>query len=266
MPDRLERPELPELIVALPQCQRDPDFPSAARQAAYAVELRALGTRSVLWAYETEAEAAVGALQRSLDLTVVPVVPNMRAYLRDASDAGVVGAARHRFFRLGPRDQLRIALRHVGRARKVLARDFTTGMLMLVEMELARFRPFRPRRVLLTASVTDLALALDRMALLRDFVGLAERSYGVEAGLATCNYGMLESRLDGCDIRPSWVAAPFNPRGYLMNPSRGACEAVVRRARAPVVATHVEVDGLVERASAMQYVATLGIHAAVIDA
>lgn len=264
--ERAARPDGVELIVALPTCQQDPDFPSAERQRAYAAHLETLGARTVLWTYEPEGEPALTALRARVGFRVLPLIPNMPAYMRNAADHGVVGAARRRFQRLGLRDQLRIALHHAARAPRVLARDFATGLLILVEMELARFRRHAPAGVMLSASVTDLALALGRAELLRDFVRLAERRYGLEAGLATHNYGTLAARLGEWDIRPGVIAAPFNPRGYLMNPSRLACEAANRAGAAPVLATHLEVDGLVSRPAALDYVRSLGIRRAVVEA
>jgi hypothetical protein len=247
---------------SLPQTQRDPEFAAPARQAAYATAIEHLGARAALWMLEPAAEPAVAALAARLSLTVNPVVPNMRAYLRDASDYGVVGAALQRFRRLGLLDQARIAWHNLPRAPRVLGRDFATGVLVMVEMELARFRPFRPAYGVLNASLTDLAVALDRGGLVGDFVRLAERAYGLRPALATYNYGALVERLSAWGVRPAAVLAPFNPRGYLMNPSREACEGLLEKSGIDVIATHVEVDGLVPYPTAVDYLRALGIGSA----
>lgn len=253
------------LAAWLPHGQQDPEFSTSERQAAYAARLAALGIGEAVWMYERDAEAAIRALHARLGLRVSPLVPNMRAYLRDASDYGVVGAALQRFLRLPVHDKARIALHQVPRALHVLRRDFATGVLVMVEMELARFRPYRPASVFLNASVTDLALALDNVRLVREFVRLCERTYGLPAGLATYNYGILVERLGAWGVRPGVIAAPFNPRGYLMNPSQEGCERTVRTSGVPVLATHTEVDGLVAQAEALAYLDGLGIRRAVVD-
>jgi hypothetical protein len=258
------RPDV-ELLGALPRLQKDPAFPTASRQAHYLARLRSLGVRTAVWMFEAETEPAVAALRAAHPFRLVPVVPNMQAYLRDASDHGVVGAAVQRFRRLPPVAQARLALHHATRGLRVLRRDFATGLLILVDMELARLRREAPAGVLLNASVTDLVLALDQPRLLRDFVRLAERTYGIEAGLGTYNYGTLAARLGAYGLRPSLVAAPFNPRGYLMNPSRAACEAAAKSAGSGLLATHVEVDGLVPLPAAFEYVAGVGIARALVD-
>jgi hypothetical protein len=249
----------------LPQTQRDPEFAAPARQAAYAAAIERLGARAALWMLEPAAEASVTALAAGLGLPVNPVVPNMRAYLRDASDYGVVGAALQRFRRLGLADQARIAWHNLPRAPRVLARDFATGVLVMVEMELARFRRFAPAYGVLNASLTDLAVALDRGRLVAEFVRLAERTYGLRSALATYNYGVLVGRLQAWGVRPAAVLAPFNPRGYLMNPSREECERLTKASGIDVIATHVEVDGLVSYPAAVEYLRGVGIETGVAE-
>ncbi len=254
-----------ELVGRLPLVQRDPDLARPERQAAYAAQLEALGIRTLLWPYERAGEAAVAALRARLGLRVDPVVPDMRGYLRDASEFGVVGAALQRFRRLGPLGQARIGWHQLCRAPRVLRRDFATGVLVMVEMDLLRARRYGAGTVFLAASVTDLVVALDHARLAREFVRLAERAYGLQAGLATYNYGTLVERLRAWGVRPGLIAAPFNPRGYLMHPSPDACERAVRACDVPVLATEFEVDGLVARAEALAYLRALGIRRAAVD-
>jgi hypothetical protein len=254
-----------EVLAALPRLQRDPQLLMPERQAACAARLAALEARTVVWLPERESEPAFRAIASRHRVRLLPVVPNMQAYMRDSSEHGVVGAAVARFRRLALPAQVGLALRHASRAPRVAARDFATGLLLLVDMELARLRQLDPTGVLLNPSVTDLVLALDVPALLRDFVRLVERSYGLEAALGTYNYGTLVPRLAAWGIRPGAIAAPFNPRGYLMNPSRSACEATAKGPGPAVVATHLEVDGLVALEGALEYAAGLGIRRAVVD-
>jgi hypothetical protein len=255
----------PELLAWLPPLQRDPGLNASARRDAYAARLAELGTRALLWAYEPEAEATLAHLQQRCGLSLYPVVPNMRAYLRDASDFGVAGAVAQRVRRLTPLAQLRLALRYVPRLREVLARDFVTGLLVLVETELARLQRYRPAAVLLTASVTDLALALGNTRLLAEFLRRIDRGAGLPAGLATYNFGVLAGRIGPASIRPAMIVAPFNPRGYLMNPSREACEAALHAVPAEVIASHLDVDGYVDHPAAFAYLRQTGLRRGIVE-
>lgn len=251
-----------ELLAWLPSCQEDPGFGTAARRDEYATALEEEGLGAAIWMYEPSALPTVTSLHDEMGLTIHPWVPNMRAYLRDASEHGVVGAALQRYFHLPLLDKARIVLHNFRRALGVVRRDFATGLLIMVDMELVRFRRYGAAAAFLNASVTDLVLALDDPRLLREFIRLVRRTYGLEAGLATYNYGVLVERLQAWRVVPDVIVAPFNPRGYLMNPSKERCERALQASQIPVLATHIEVDGLVERQDAIDYIRGLGIHRA----
>lgn len=203
------------------------------------------GVRDALWLYEPEAEPVVSALHRETEVRVHPVVPNMAHYVRDTADRGPIGAALVRFKRLGLADRVRLMVHHALRAPGIVTRDFTTGVLILVEMEAARFRPFSPRYVFLHPSLTDLGLALGNRALAQGFMALAQRALGLTPALMTHNFGLLVSRLAAWGLRAPLVAAPFTPRGYLMSPSKASCEEALRRWRRPVLALRPDVGGRV---------------------
>lgn len=92
-------------------------------------------------------------------LQVFPVIPNVLGYVRDATDHGLVGAGIKHVRALRVADLFAIGLRGVGQIRGVLAREFTAVLSLLIEVEMAAFRPFRPPLVFLHGQVTDLALA-----------------------------------------------------------------------------------------------------------
>src|SRR3972149_2257364 len=127
-----------ELFGWLPSRQADPTIeagpPRGVRQLIDRDHVR-----DALWLYEAEAEATVSALHRGAGLSVHPVVPNMAAYVRDAADRGPIGAVLGRFKRLSLADRAQPFLHHLGRAPGVLAKDFTTGILIPLEMEAVKF-------------------------------------------------------------------------------------------------------------------------------
>lgn len=252
-----------QLLAWLPPLQEDPEFGTSWGQKKCARILEAEGVRDAVWMYEPAVISTVQALHDEIGLRVHPMVPNMRAYLRDASEHGVVGAALLRYRRLVLADKLRIATHHLSRAFKAARRDFATGVLIMADMELVHFRRYGASTAFLNASVTDLVLAMDDPRLIREFLWLSERTYGLEGGLATYNLGVLAERLQAWKIRPAVIAAPFNARGYLMNPSIEECERALDLLQAPVLATHIEVDGLVQRQEAIDYLRDHGIWRAV---
>lgn len=254
-----------ELAAWLPPLQRDPELARGARGEAWARALAAEGVRAVFWTHEPAAEPAVLALRAAAPIALRAVVPDMRAYLREASDHGVLGAALARFRRLPPADRLAVAWRQLPMLRGALARDFATGVRVLADMELVRWGRLEPEWVVLDGSVTDLALALDNPRVVAGFLDLVRGAYRRTAGVATANYAVLVERLAAWGFQPDVVVAPFNPKGYLMHPSRDACERALKESDLEVVATHTEVAGTVPREEALAYLQGLGIRRAVVE-
>ena len=254
-----------EVFAWLPSRQADPSFGAGPPSPGLRRFLEQSGARHALWLYEPEAEAVVGALHRETGVAVHPVVPNMAAYVRDTADRGPIGAALVRFKRLGLADRVRLGLHHGRRAPGILGKDFTTGLLILIEMETAKVRPFGSRHVFLHPSVTDLALALGNRALFDAFLTFAGRTLGLTPALVTHNFGVLIPRLAEWGLRPPLIAAPFNPRGYLMYPSQARCEAALRSWPSPVLALRPDLDGRIPRPEAFAYLRSRGIRQAALD-
>ena len=211
------------------------------------------GAGAVTGVYRPELIAALGELRHEFEFAVYPLVPNAPAYVRDLADLGMAGAALKRLRRLPPGGWLRLAAYGLAHVRGVLAQDFGAMLGVMIQMELPAFAPFRPPLVFLHAQMTDLLLACGNAAGLRAFADLARRS-GAEPGLATRNFGHLVSKLGEWGMDISIVAAPFNPRGYRMRPSREACEVLLAQERMTVVAEDLLASGAVGVSEAAEYV------------
>lgn len=238
----------------------DPAHGAALLRAA-----AAQGIGAVMPMNDAATLAALDRARADTALEVFPIIPNALGYVRDATDHGMVGAGLKHLRRLGLRDLLGIGLRSVPRAPRVLRRDFPTLLAVLVDVEMAVFRRYRPRLVLLHAQVTDIAVALGNVEALRVFADLVRRRYGAEPGLATSNFGLLlpHLRRTGLDLRV--VVAPFNARGFLMKPTRDACEALLAAGDVTVIADRLGIDGPDSWPADFAYLDRLGIRSAVLD-
>src|SRR5262249_54254914 len=97
---------------------------------------------------------ALDLTRAQCDLQVYPVIPNVLGYVRDATDHGMVGAGIKHLRKLSVADLLGIAVRGVTSLSRVAARDFPTLLSLLIEVEMAAFRRFRPSLVLLHTQMT----------------------------------------------------------------------------------------------------------------
>lgn len=210
-------------------------------------------------------------LLRALDLAradhrlqVYPIIPNVIGYVRDATDYGMVGAGLRLVRRVGVADLLGIGLRRVTSLRRVLARDFTTMLSILIEVEMAAFKRFQPPLVLLHSQVTDIAVALGNTDALRVFADVVRRRFGAEPGLVTNNFGMLLQAVTRSKVDIPVIVAPFNPSGFLMKPSKQACESLLEDTDKYVIADRIT-GGAATLEGAFEYVHGQGIRSAVVE-
>jgi len=247
-----------------PAAQERPEFfddTSASKQIAF---VRRRNIRALLWTYEPEGLPLIEAIHKATGVPVCPIVPNMAAYARDTRDKGFARAALNRLLNLPPLDIARIALGAAPSAFDVLAKDFATGVCLLAEMELVRFRRFRPAAAFLHNQMADLAMAFDNRKLFERFRRLARGRYGVGAGFVTYNFGHLAPKLSQWGLRPDRIVTPLNPKGYLMYPDRAACEAPFPGFTDCVVACETNAGHTIDAGESIRYLCALGITRSVV--
>jgi hypothetical protein len=211
-------------------------------------------------------------LLRALDLAratctlqVYPIIPNVIGYVRDATDYGMVGAGIRHVRRLSVGDLLGIGLRGLMNVRRVITRDFSTILTLLIEVEMAAFKRFRPPLVLLHSQVTDIAVSLGNRDALRVFADVVRRRFGAEPGLVTNNFGTLLQSLMQWKIDIPVIVAPFNPRGFLMKPTKQVCESLLRRTDRYVIADRIGTGSRAVLEGAFDYLRHLEIRSALVD-
>ena len=113
--------------------------------------------------------------------------------------------------------------------------------------------------IMLHEVVTDMALALDMRWLIETHVAFMLGQH-IKPGFETRNFPYLVRKLEqwGIDFCRVTIAAPFNPIGFQMCPSREACEEALRRIpETEVIAFSILAAGYTKPAEAAAYVAGL---------
>lgn len=197
-------------------------------------------------------------------LQVYPIIPNVIGYVREATDYGLVGAARRRVAQMAILDLLKIGVRGTLNAPGVLKRDFNTLMSILFEVELASFKPLEPRVVFLHPQITDLALAFGNRRLFELYVRVMRKRFHTEPGLATNNLGWLLPKLRQWGLSIPFVLTPFNPGGFLMKPSQADCETLLASTSSVVIADKVDATADPERET-WDYLRSHNVRAAMIE-
>jgi hypothetical protein len=173
-------------------------------------------------------------------LQVYPIIPNVIGYVREATDYGLVGAARRRLQQMALVDLLKIGVRGALKAPGVLKRDFNTLMSILFDVELASFKSLEPRVVFLHPQITDLALAFENRSLFELYLSVMRKRFGAEPGLATNNLGWLLSKAKEWNLTIPFLLTPFNPSGFLMKPSRNECAALLSSTASALIADKID--------------------------
>ena len=113
--------------------------------------------------------------------------------------------------------------------------------------------------ILLHEVVTDMALALNMEWLIRTHIEFMQ-GRGIKPGFETRNFAYLVGKFEEwrIDFRKVVIAAPFNPLGFQMCPSRAECEAALARIpEAEVIAFSILAAGYLKLPEAIEYVASL---------
>ena len=209
---------------------------------------------------------ALELVQPTSGLEVYPVIPNVIGYVREATDYGMVGAGIRQLRRLRVTDLLGIGLRRITSIGGVLSRDFPTILSLLIDVEMAAFRKFRPSLILLHSQVTDIAVALGNDAALRVFADVVRRRFRAQPGVVTNNFGTLLPALTRWQLDIPVIVAPFNPRGFLMKPTQPACESLRLSTDRCIIADRIAPCGTDSLPEAFAYLRHQGIRSAMVDA
>jgi hypothetical protein len=240
-------------------------FPSPMEIASVFNEAALAGVGAVATLNHLDVLVALKKSQQTFpSLQVYPIIPNVIGYVREATDYGLVGAARRRIRQMAIVDLLKIGIRSSLSAPRVLKRDFNTLMAILFEVELASFKSLKPRVVFLHPQITDLALAFDNRALLELYLKTMRARFGAEPGLATNNLGWLLPKLKEWRLTVPFLLTPFNPSGFLMKPSQAECESILRTASSMLIADKVDATADPQQ-NTWYYLRSHNIRAAIIE-
>lgn len=216
-------------------------FQTPMEMASVFNDAAAAGVDAVATLNQLDILAALTKTRRIFpELQVYPIIPNVIGYVREATDYGLVGAARRRVRQMAILDLLKIGIRGALKAPGVLKRDFNTLMSILFDVELASFKSLRPRVVFLHPQITDLALAFGNRPLFELYSRVMRDRFHAEPGLATNNLGWLLPKLKEWNLTFPFVLTPFNSSGFLMKPSQAGCEALLASTPSVVIADKVD--------------------------
>ncbi len=221
------------------------------------------GADGILVTPSTAVREAIGELERKVPLYAL--LPNVTQYVRDSSDAGLMGAALKRVRQAGSGALIRMAWTGLTHTGAVLRSDFSGLVPVLLELESATLGRSRLEAVVLAAALTDIALAGAHQSFFAHYVHFVRHRFHARAGLETHNLGHLLPRLREWGVKPDLVIAPLNPRGLLMKPTPADALAQLRASDVAVVAKEVCAGGTVGLEEGARFARSHGARGIVAD-
>jgi len=201
------------------------------------------GADGVLLTPSAAAREALHGLTRRVPAWAL--VPNVPQFARDSSELGLPGAAMKRLKGGGAGTLVRLGFTGMANALDVLKND-TAGMApILIELELASLGARDLEGVLISATLTDLALAGRHRRFFAHVVQFVRSRYAVRAGFETHNLGHLLGALREWRIAPDLVIGPMNPRGFMMKPDPERTLRELAVTSIPVIAKELTAGGTV---------------------
>lgn len=129
----------------------------------------------------------------------------------------------------------------------------------LIDVELAPFQGLNVKAVFLHNALCDLILGYHMVDILKGFDKYIREKYHALPAYGTLNLVSFFKLLDEAEMPESIVMAGFNELGFLMNPSKEACEKAIANTRHTVLAMATLASGCLKPDEAYQYLNKAGI-------
>jgi hypothetical protein len=135
----------------------------------------------------------------------------------------------------------------------IITSDYLGIANRLIDAEINPFYDLNIRAVFLHNVLTDLSLGYNMVNVIKNFDEYIKRKYGVIPGFITFNYPRLCDVLSKANINYSLVMTSVNKKGFLMSPSKEACEEAIRNNTHHVIAMATLACGAIAPQEAYEY-------------
>jgi len=188
-----------------------------------------------------------------------PILPYAQGYVAKATEMGMMGALNDVLSSGSMQHKFKILFRG---ALGIVKKDMGKLLQTLIDVELLNIHHVKKRALFLHNVITDLAIGLGMREIIEMFIDQIKNEYKVEPGFVTINFPKLINTFKEWNLPKPLVMTPFNPIGYMMNPSREECEKQLNAGK--VIAMNVLAGGFLKPAQSVPYISQLGIDSVVI--
>lgn len=200
---------------------------------------------------------------------VFAIVPHFSQFVRDTSHYGTTGAAIRRVMKMSLMQKAQLGIVALSNIHKVLKMRFDMMMNLFLMAESAQFflkSGVKIQSIILHPQITDLALSLNQTELFRLFCKIVKNQYGAEPGFSTLNFSLLVETLQTAAIPAEWIVAPFNSKGYGMNPDSVQCnEWLNKNTPYKVIAEHWQLGNEIPLSEGLAYLKSISVFGSTIE-
>ncbi len=183
-----------------------------------------------------------------------PLLPYIAKYIRSSNEKGLINVVLEMIGGTSIGDKFSLVVKG---GKGVLTKDFLTLLKTLMDIELAPFNGLNVKAVFLHDVLTDLALGLDFPEVFHLYCDYISEKYNARPAFTTKNPGFLMEKLTAYGIENPLVMTHINKAGYMMNPSREACEKTLAEYNFEAVAMGSLASGYLKPPEAYEYLAGL---------
>lgn len=189
------------------------------------------------------------------ELNIYVNLPYIVKYVRMASEMGLYESVKTVF---KGQSLLKSTEYFAKSAYAVATSNYLSITNRLVDAELNPFFDLNLKAVFLHNALTDLAIGYQMDNVIKSFYKHIEQKYHAIPAYCTLNYPALCQLLKKSQINNTLIMAAFNKRGFLMNPSRQACEKALHKYPYKVLAMATLASGSIKPDDAYKYLFSLG--------
>lgn len=217
------------------------------------------GARGVMLAAHAKTKDITKKLIQNSDLksnfSVYPNIPYLMKYVSEVTKNGMVGTATRMLTSdSGASNLLSMMKGGFGLVRKDFHRMIETG----IDFEFSIYSNVKTPAIFLHNGIVDLLLGLQMKDVLLFYDDYIRQKYKSIPGFGTLNFAKLSYSLKSWGIQKPLIMAPFNARGYYMNPSRQACEKALLENDGTLLAMNVLAQGALDPKTAFEYLGKFG--------
>jgi hypothetical protein len=181
-------------------------------------------------------------------------VPYIVKYVRMASEMGMLKSVQTVF---GGQGILGSAAFLASSAYGALTNDYLSLTNRLIDIEMNPFHDLKVKAIFLHNALTDLAIGYGMSDVLRSFYDYVGNTYHAIPAFGTLNFPALDELLAQANIGPTVIMTAVNKNGFLMNPSRQACEKSIATSKNVVLAMATLASGSLKPEEAYAYLGSL---------